>query len=174
MKVHLHGSKILREVSKPIKENSEGIQQTIDEMLNLLTNSSGIGLAAPQIGKNCRLIVVKLKSDERELVCINPEVVWSSDETNDYMEGCLSIPDIHVMVTRPKKIRLKYLDRDFNEQTEEFDSIWATVIQHEIDHLDGKEIIDYLSESDLMKIELQLAMIKSGLVQTKYPTIRPK
>jgi len=96
-----------------------------------------------------RLIVLDCMKPEkgeapRPLVMFNPEVLASSDEKNVYEEGCLSIPEQFAEVTRPKVVDVRWLDRDGNEQTETFDGLWATCVQHEIDHLNGKLFIDYL------------------------------
>ena len=86
------------------------------------------------------------KEDEpRPLVLINPKVVWTSEEESTYNEGCLSLPEMYEDVTRPARCVVQWLDRDNSEQEEEFEGLWATCAQHEIDHLDGKLFIDYLS-----------------------------
>ena len=94
------------------------------------------------------------------MVLINPEVLQSSDETNEYEEGCLSIPDQFGMVTRPAEVRVGYLDRDGNPQERDFDGLWATCVQHEIDHLNGKLFIDYLGSVRRQMITQKMKKLK--------------
>ena len=123
-----------------------------------------MGLAAPQVGVTRRLIVLDCVKDEgeepRPLVMFNPEVVASSDETNTYEEGCLSIPDQYADVTRPKLVDVRWIDRDGNEQNETFDGLWATCVQHEIDHLNGKLFIDYLGAMRRQMITRRMQKLK--------------
>ena len=127
----------------------------------LTAGSPGIGLAAPQIGILDRLIVLDCvkegEGEARPLVMFNPRVIAASDETNVYEEGCLSIPEQYAEVTRPKVVDVEWLDRDGNLQTETFDGLWATCVQHEIDHLNGKLFVDYVSrlKRDRIKKKLQ-------------------
>jgi peptide deformylase len=118
-------------------------------MLQTMYAAPGIGLAAPQIGLLVRLIVIDCnKEDEliqHPIQMFNPEIIETSDEKNIQEEGCLSIPNQFGEVERPSKITVRWIDRDGNEKQESFDGLWATCIQHEIDHLDGKLFIDYLS-----------------------------
>jgi len=117
-------------------------------MLETMYDAPGIGLAAPQVGVLSRIIVLDCVKEEgeapRPLVMINPEVVASSDEVNTYEEGCLSIPDEYADVTRPAEVELRWTDPDGAEHREGFGGLWATCVQHEIDHLNGKLFIDYL------------------------------
>jgi peptide deformylase len=109
----------------------------------------GIGLAAVQIGVPQRLVVIDLSKEGEEkqpLFLVNPEITWSSGEESDYEEGCLSIPEYFDMVTRPKEIRLRYLDRQGEPQEKHCTGVLATCVQHEIDHLNGVLFIDYLTK----------------------------
>lgn len=117
-------------------------------MLETMYDAPGVGLAAPQIGVLDRIFVMDCTAKEEEpepLVLINPTVVWASEEKNLYNEGCLSLPEMYEDVERPAKAVMQFLDIDGAQQEREFDGLWATCAQHELDHLNGKLFIDYLS-----------------------------
>ena len=145
----IHPESKLRKVSLEVKDLSGRLINLADDMLQTMYDAPGIGLAAPQIGLLVRLIVIDCnKEDEliqHPIQMFNPEIMETSDEKNTQEEGCLSIPNQFGEVERPSKITVKWIDRDGNEKQESFDGLWATCIQHEIDHLDGKLFIDYLS-----------------------------
>jgi peptide deformylase len=139
---------LLRQVSKPIERVDSDLQRLADDMLDTMYDAPGIGLAAVQIGVPRRMLVIDVAREGEEkqpLVFINPEIVASSDERSVYEEGCLSIPDYYAEVERPATVSVKYLDRDGKEQTVEADSLLATCLQHEIDHLNGVLFIDHIS-----------------------------
>jgi len=119
------------------------------DMLQTMYDAPGIGLAAPQVGVTSRILVMdcaKGEDEQPEPICMaNPEIVWTSKELNEHEEGCLSIPDVFANVTRPAAVQVRYLDRDGAEQERAFEGLRATCVQHEIDHLNGKLFIDYLS-----------------------------
>ncbi|MGV1015137.1 MAG: peptide deformylase, partial [Methyloceanibacter sp.] len=111
-------------------------------------DAPGIGLAAPQIGISRRLIVMDPAKDDTPktpLVMVNPEILERSEAVRVHEEGCLSIPDFTAEVERPARIRVAFLDRAGKPREQELDDIWATLVQHEIDHLNGVLFIDYLS-----------------------------
>jgi peptide deformylase len=138
----------LRQISAPIAGMDKDLRRFVDDMFATMYDAPGIGLAAIQVGEAKRLFTldVSKRDDTREpMVVINPEITWKSDETSFYEEGCLSIPEYYEEVERPAKVRLKYRDIDFNEREIEADGILATCIQHELDHLNGVLLIDYLS-----------------------------
>ena len=145
----IHPESKLRKVSLEVKDLSGRLINLADDMLQTMYDAPGIGLAAPQIGLLVRLIVIDCnKEDEliqHPIQMFNPEIIETSDEKNIQEEGCLSIPNQFGEVERPSKITVRWIDRDGNEKQESFDGLWATCIQHEIDHLDGKLFIDYLS-----------------------------
>ncbi|MBY5972517.1 peptide deformylase [Pseudooceanicola marinus] len=145
----IHPDPRLKKVAAPLEDSSDELRKLADDMLETMYDAPGIGLAAPQIGLLQRLIVLDCVKEEgetpRPLVMLNPEVVASSDETSSYEEGCLSIPEQYAEVTRPAEVTVRWMDRDGNACEETFDKLWATCVQHEIDHLDGKLFIDYLS-----------------------------
>ena len=145
----IHPESKLRKVSLEVKDLSGRLINLADDMLQTMYDAPGIGLAAPQIGLLVRLIVIDCNK-ENELIqhpiqMFNPEIIETSDEKNIQEEGCLSVPNQFGEVERPSKITVRWIDRDGNEKQESFDGLWATCIQHEIDHLDGKLFIDYLS-----------------------------
>jgi len=160
----IHPDPRLKKVCAPVSDISDDLRKLADDMLETMYDAPGIGLAAPQIGVMDRLIVldcVKEDGEEpRPLVMFNPEIVASSDETNVYEEGCLSIPEQYAEVTRPKVVDVRWIDRDGNEQSETFDDLWATCVQHEIDHLNGKLFIDYLGPMKRQMITRKMQKLK--------------
>lgn len=149
----------LRLVSEPIAAITDEVRALARDMFDSMYAARGIGLAAIQIGVAKRLVVCDLgkgpeaeTEEEEEVkrepdpqVFVNPEIVWRSEEYNIYEEGCLSIPDYTEVVERPARVRFRYLTLDGEAREVEADGLLATCIQHEIDHLDGKLFIDYLS-----------------------------
>ena len=139
----------LRLISKPLERVDASLGKLIDDMVATMHDAPGIGLAAIQIGEPLRLLVVDLaKKDEapQPQAFINPESLWSSDERSIYEEGCLSIPDYYEDVERPASIRLRHLDRLGKQHEILADGMLATVLQHELDHLDGVLFIDLISK----------------------------
>ena len=140
---------VLRTTSKPVKEVDDALRAFIDDMLETMYHSqNGIGLAAIQVGVAKRIIVMDLSEEDapKNPKCyINPEITWTSDELSCHNEGCLSVPDYYAEVKRPAKCRVKYLDYDGKEHQEEAEDLFATCVQHEIDHLNGILFIDHIS-----------------------------
>ena len=147
------------------------IRKLADDMLETMYDAPGIGLAAPQIGVLDRIIVMDCVKDEDEapnpMILINPEIIAASDETNVYEEGCLSIPDQFAEVTRPKQVQVRWMDLNGGEQTQEFDGLWATCVQHEIDHLNGKLFIDYLGAMKRQMITRKMQKLKRDIARGK-------
>ncbi len=144
----LHPDPRLRKRAEPVEAITPEIRALAADMLATMYDAPGVGLAAPQVGVPKRLLVMDCVKDPeappRPLVLINPAVVWASEATNTYEEGCLSIPEHYAEVTRPAEVRVRWTDLDGAEQEEHFAGLWATCAQHEIDHLDGRLFIDYL------------------------------
>lgn len=139
---------ILRLVSSPVERVDDDLRKLADDMLETMYAAPGIGLAAIQVGVPRRLIVLDVADDKEEpkpLVLINPEIVTLGDELRMHEEGCLSIPDVRIDIERPSSLTLRYLDRDGRQQELDAEGLLATAIQHEMDHLNGKLIIDFLS-----------------------------
>jgi len=160
----IHPDPRLKKVCAPVPDLSDELRKLADDMLETMYDAPGIGLAAPQIGVMDRVVVLDCVKEEgeapRPLVMFNPEVVASSDETSVYEEGCLSIPEQYAEVKRPKVVDVRWIDRDGNEQNETFDDLWATCVQHEIDHLNGKLFIDYLGPMKRQMITRKMQKLK--------------
>ena len=138
----------LKQVADPVAHVDGAIETLIDDMFETMYAAPGIGPAAPQVGVLQRVIVIDVAKDDQPkepLALVNPELVWVSDEDAEYEEGCLSVPDHYANVTRPARIRARYLDRRGQSRTLEADGLLATVIQHEMDHLEGILFIDHLT-----------------------------
>jgi peptide deformylase len=139
---------LLRKRGKPVERVDDELRRLIDDMFATMYDAPGIGLAAPQIGISRRLIVMdpaKEEAPKTPLVMVNPKILERSEEMRVHEEGCLSIPDFTAEVERPAKTRVAYIDREGEPQEAELDGIWSTLVQHEIDHLNGVLFIDYLS-----------------------------
>jgi peptide deformylase len=140
---------VLREVCAPIEKVDAETIALADDMLETMYDAPGIGLAASQVGILKRIFVLDVAKEDapkEPMVFINPEIIWSSDELSVYQEGCLSIPDYYEDVERPAEVAVKFMDREGAEQEIKADGLLATCIQHELDHLNGKLFIDYLSK----------------------------
>src|SRR3954470_19161336 len=141
--------KRLRLVSKPVAKIDAATKKLVEEMFETMYEAPGIGLAAIQIGEPRRIVTMDLaKKDEPKepQVFINPELVSKSGDKNIHEEGCLSIPEYYEEVERPATVRIRYLDLDGKTVEEEASGLFATCIQHEIDHLNGVLFVDYLSK----------------------------
>lgn len=139
---------LLRQVSTPIERVDDDLRRLVEDMLETMYAAPGVGLAAVQIGVPRRLIVVDAAAEgeeRRPLAMINPEILSLGEERRIYEEGCLSIPDVRIDIERPAALRVRYLDVEGRSQEMAADGLVATVIQHEIDHLEGRLIIDFLS-----------------------------
>jgi peptide deformylase len=181
--IHLFGHESLRQETDPVEENTEALQALIDNMIETMHNASGIGLAAPQVGRSERLFVVdvtpmaaEMEADEepvppQPMVFVNPEIVAEGDTSVDMEEGCLSIPEVRETVSRPERVRVRYRDRDFEEQTLETGSVLARVVQHEYDHLEGILFTDYLSSFRKRLLRRSLREMKNGEVEADYPLV---
>ncbi len=184
-----YGHPDLRKVAKDITPDYPGLQQLIDDMFESMYESNGVGLAAPQIGKSIRLFVIdaepfaeyedNLTAEEKEKlkgkkVFINAKILEESGKEWSFTEGCLSIPGINEDVERQEKIKIEYLDRDFNKHVEDIDGILARVIQHEYDHLDGILFTDHLSSFKKRLLKRKLENISKGKVKVDYRMKFPK
>jgi peptide deformylase len=138
----------LKVISKPVAGVDDALRALMDDMLETMYAAPGIGLAAIQVGVPKRVIVMDIAREGEPPTpryFVNPEIVWASDETAVYEEGCLSVPEIYDGVERPARCRIEYLDYDGKKRVMEADGLLATCIQHEIDHLNGVLFIDHLS-----------------------------
>jgi peptide deformylase len=140
---------LLKQVSEPVAAVDDDLRALMDDMLATMYAAPGIGLAAIQVGVPKRVIVMDIGRGDDDAKApryfVNPEIVWASDETAPYEEGCLSIPDIYDEVERPAKVKLRYLNYQGEAVEEDAEGLFAVCIQHEMDHLEGVLFIDHLS-----------------------------
>lgn len=147
----------LRTVAQPVSSVTDKHRQLLDDMLETMYAAPGIGLAATQVNVHERILVIDLSEEQNDpLVFINPEVEILDKELGEYDEGCLSVPGYYETVNRPKRIAVKALDRDGQAFTQEIEGLLAICLQHEIDHLDGKLFVDYLSPLKRNRIRKKL------------------
>ena len=160
----LHPDPRLKKTCAPVPDLSDDLRTLATNMLETMYDAPGIGLAAPQVGVMSRLIVLDCVKDENEpsrpMVMFNPEILSFSDDTNVYEEGCLSIPDQFADVTRPETVKVGWLDETGTPREEEFDGLWSTCVQHEIDHLNGKLFIDHLKPLKRQMITRKMVKLK--------------
>jgi len=146
----------LRKKAKPVDNVDDALRQLIDDMFETMYDAPGIGLAATQIDVHRRLLVADVSSDKTEpWVLINP-VILEQDGVEVTEEGCLSVPGYYEEVERAEHIRVRFLDRDGVEVEREFEGLLAVCVQHEMDHLEGKLFVDYLSEAKRQRIRKRL------------------
>jgi peptide deformylase len=142
--------KRLRLKSEPVKKIDAGIRKLVEDMFETMYDAPGIGLAAIQVGTPKRVVTMDLSKKEDEekkpQVFINPEILWKSEDTATYEEGCLSIPEFYADVERPAQVKVKYLDVEGKAHEIDAHGLLATCLQHEIDHLNGVLFIDHLSK----------------------------
>ena len=162
--------KRLRLVSEPVKRIDAGLRKLVEEMFETLYAAPGIGLAGIQVGVAKRVIIMDLskKDDTRKPeVFINPEVTWASEEKSTYEEGCLSIPEYYEEVERPARVRIRFTDLDGKQHEEDAEGLFATCIQHEIDHLNGILFIDHISKLKRDRITKKFAKAAKTAKSTK-------
>lgn len=174
--VYLYGHPVLRKVSDPIDAEYPDLKVLIEDMYACMYASEGVGLAAPQIGRNIKLIVIDaspLGEDfpecaDRKLTLINPELEVLDGDKVTRGEGCLSLPGISENVSRVEHIRLRWLDENFEAHDEEISGFLARIVQHEYDHLDGKLYIDRISPIRKQLIKSKLNNIINGRTRCDY------
>lgn len=133
---------------RPVETVDQSVCDLMDDMLETMYAAPGIGLSAPQVGDDRRILVCDVAREAEEpqpIKLVNPEIVWASDETRLAEEGCLSLPDHFAEVERPVSVRVRYLDENSESQEIEADELLAACVQHEMDHLEGVLFVDYLS-----------------------------
>ncbi len=174
----IYGSPVLRNKSVDIDSSYPDFKKLVEDMFLTLTEASGVGLAAPQIGRNIRLFIVDCTpwgeedpslADYRR-VFVNARIYERSEETDLFEEGCLSLPGIHENVRRSVKIRMRYLDENFVEHDEEFDGLPARVIQHEYDHIEGEVFTDHLSPLRRNLLRGKIMNLVKGKFRCDYKT----
>lgn len=175
--VYLYGHPVLRKISEPVAPGTEGLDELVAQMFDAMYESEGVGLAAPQIGKNIRLVVIDAdpvaenfpECAGRKFALINPVVEILDGDPVSRPEGCLSLPGISENVPRVEHIRLTWLDENFKEHTEEISGFLARIVQHECDHLEGKMFIDHISGIRKQLIRAKLNNIARGRISVDYP-----
>ena len=174
----IYGSPILRNISEDITPEYPELKKLIEDMFLTMREAEGVGLAAPQIGKNIRLFVVDCtpwaeehpELAEYRRAFINAEILEESEETDLFNEGCLSLPGLHENVRRPIAIRMRWMDEDFNEHDEWIEGLPARVIQHEYDHLEGEVFTDHLSPLRRNLLKNKLTNLTKGKYRAHYRT----
>ncbi|MEO0943316.1 MAG: peptide deformylase [Pseudomonadota bacterium] len=160
----IHPDPRLKAVADPVGEVDDAIRKLAEDMLETMYHAPGIGLAAPQVGVLKRMLVMDCVKEEgakpEPMVLINPEIHWSSEEENTYEEGCLSIPEVYNDIVRPAEVEVSWTSLDGMAQSAKFDGLWATCVQHEMDHLDGKLFIDYLKPLKRQMITRKMQKLK--------------
>ncbi len=168
--VQTYGKKVLRTATKEITEINDEFRAFVSDMFETMYAAEGIGLAAPQVGKSIRLFIIDLSPmDETEgrRVFVNPRIHSFGDDSDEYEEGCLSIPTIREIVTRPTTIHITYQDMDGKAHDEEVDGFLARVIQHEYDHLEKTMFVDHLSSLKRSLLKKTLKKIASGEIEVE-------
>ena len=168
------GDKILRKKAAKVSEVDDKIVGIIADMFETMRNASGIGLAANQIGLNKQIFVVDISPVEdyekyKPLAMINPKIISKSEETISIEEGCLSIPELRAEVIRPKSVFVSFFDVNLKEHTIEADELFARVIQHEYDHLQGVLFIVYFDDEKKKRYKKHLEKIKKRKLDIDYP-----
>ncbi|MBU3028985.1 peptide deformylase [Paracoccus marinaquae] len=160
----IHPDPRLKKVAEPIARITPEIEALAEDMLATMYEAPGIGLAGPQVGVLKRIFVMDATRDpeaERTpLVLVNPEIEQVSEDLNVYEEGCLSIPDQYADVTRPAQVRMRWLGLDGKTHQQDFDGLWATCAQHELDHLNGVLFIDHISAIKRQMITRRMVKLK--------------
>lgn len=176
----MYGDPVLRQRAKDIPVGTE-LKQLIDDMYETMDAASGIGLAAPQIGKAIRLFVVDgtVMEDEPgmetfKMAFVNPTILEEAGTPWDFEEGCLSIPNIREKVSRKEKLKIRYYTELWELREEEYDGMKARIIQHEYDHIEGKMFVDYLTPLKKRLLKGKLSDISKGKVDTEYRIIAPQ
>lgn len=180
--ITVYGNPVLRKVAEEIDENYKDLDKLISNMFETMYKAEGVGLAAPQINKSIRLMVIDatpFEEDEPDLkdfkkVFINPEILEFKGEKEAFNEGCLSLPGIREDVIRPTKIRINYLDENFVEHEEEWEGIKARIVQHEYDHLEGTLFIDHISPIKKRLLNGKLNAIAKGKTVPDYKIAQNK
>lgn len=175
--IYLYGHPVLRKISEPLEAGTEGLTELIADMYETMYRSEGVGLAAPQIGRNIRLVVIDAspmgdsfpECEGRKMTLINPEIEILDGDPVSRAEGCLSLPGLSENVNRTEHIRLTWLDEEFKPHTEEISGFLARIVQHECDHLEGKLYIDHISMIRRQLIKSKLNGIITGRIRCDYP-----
>lgn len=180
--IYLYGWPLLRKLSEEISRDYPGLKELIADMFSSMYKADGVGLAAPQIGRNIRLIVVDARcmtEDDPSMehfvkVFINAHITERGTDLETASEGCLSLPGIREDVIRPDWVQMEYFDEDFEYHNERFEGMAARVVQHEYDHLDGKLFIDHISPLRRKMISGKLSNLVKGKTNAEYKFVAVK
>ena len=175
--VYLYGHPVLRKQSEEVAADYPDLKKLVDDMFETMYYSEGVGLAAPQVGKNIRLVVIDAspvgeqfpECEGRKFALINPRIEVLDGEAVTRGEGCLSVPGLSENVSRVEKIRLHWQDEDFKEHEEVMEGFLARIVQHECDHLEGKLYIDRISPIRRQLLKSKLNSIVTGRTHCDYP-----
>jgi len=174
--IYLYGQPILRKVTKDITPDYPNLKTLLDNMFETMYKADGVGLAAPQIGLEDRILVIDLSSHAKndpsfmgfKKVFINAHIIERDGEEANVEEGCLSVPSIHEKVPRKNRIRIRYFDENFHPYDEVYEGFKARVVQHEYDHLEGVMFVDYVSGIRKQMIRSKLSKMLKGEVDCSY------
>lgn len=172
--VTVYGDPVLRKKTEPITKEFPDLKGFVQNMFETMYNSDGVGLAAPQVGQAIRVFVLDTTHEDEDepagirKAFINPVILEKSGDEWVMNEGCLSVPEIREDVLRPETVKIKYVDEDFVEHTEEYSGFTSRVIQHEYDHLEGIMFVDYLNPLKKRLLRSKLTAISKGKVLPKY------
>lgn len=175
--VYLYGHPVLRKIAAPVTPDYEGLKELVEQMYSTMYDSEGVGLAAPQIGRSDRIVVIDADPFKdsfpdcagRKLTLINPEIEILGDEEVSREEGCLSLPGLSEKVSRVENIRLRWVDENFQPHDEVITGFLAHIVQHECDHLEGKLYIDHIPMIRKQLIKGKLNNIIAGKTRCDYP-----
>lgn len=158
----IHPDPRLKKACEPVTDITDDLRRLAADMLETMYDAPGIGLAAPQVGVTKRLLVMDCIKDgpPEPMVLFNPVTVWASEDVSAYEEGCLSIPEQYAEIRRPAAVTVRWMDLEGQEQERTFEGLWATCVQHEMDHLDGKLFIDYLGPLKRQMITRKMEKLK--------------
>jgi peptide deformylase len=174
--IYVYGATVLTQIAVPIENTTTEIKQLVEDMFETMYFADGVGLAAPQIGKSIRLFVVDVSAAYEDntgaykRAFINPTIIERTANQVECSEGCLSVPDIQIDVTRSEGVLIEYRDENFELKTEWFHGFFARAVQHEYDHLDGIVITDKAAPIRKQLLRSKLNRISKGESQTHYRT----
>ena len=165
----IHPDPRLKKTCAPVGRISPDIETLAADMLATMYDAPGVGLAAPQVGVLSRLFVMDCTKDpeapRQPMVLIDPEITWTSDTLNSYEEGCLSIPDQYAEVTRPAQVRMRFTTLEGKVEERDFEGLWATCAQHELDHLNGVLFIDHIGAMKRQMITRKMVKLKREMAR---------
>jgi len=177
--IYLYNHPVLRERAHPITATNDEIISLAENMFETMRNANGIGLAANQVGKSLALIVVDISDMEDSdalppLTLLNPHIIAVSNDTSEYEEGCLSVPGIREIVVRPAAVTVEYDDLELRHHRVEAEGLFARVLQHEIDHLNGVYFFDRIAPMRRTLLKNKLKKLERGnAIECSYPFVHP-